>query len=336
MSAQGAWSRWRSVFSALALLGVSACGPSDPSDAPAAVSADPAPGGPLVPVLPAPRVPAADSSGTLTWTGCDISKKAYMAEAVEAYEKATGIRIVVTGGGATRGIRATVGGQSDLGGACRQCLPDDFPDEEGGARLTHVAWDALVFFTHPKNTVDGLSSAQAMQILLGEIRDWRELGGEPNRILPAFRRQTVAGKLSGVGYMTRLMLFGDPTIDYTDEAIFHRSSGPIEEFVEGTPHSFAVTGVSSAARRDVKVLALDGVKPTKETISSGAYRLFRPLFLVTRGEPQGEALAFLDWITSPEGQEVLSLQGTVNLEEGMKLGAEYAHWPADPDLIRNR
>ena len=97
MSAEGAWSRWRSVFSALALLGVSACGPSDPNDGPAPGSADPAAGA-IVPVLLPPPAPASDSRDTLTWTGCDISKKAYMAEAVEAYEAATGIRIVVTGG----------------------------------------------------------------------------------------------------------------------------------------------------------------------------------------------------------------------------------------------
>ena len=54
------------------------------------------------------------------------------------------------------------------------------------------------------------------------------------------------GKISGVGYMTRLLLFGEPGVDYTEEALFFTSSGPIEEYVEATPFAFAVTGVSIA------------------------------------------------------------------------------------------
>ena len=272
----------------------------------------------------------------LAWTGCGISKKAYMLEAAAAYRKATGVEIIVTGGGATRGIRATAGGQSDIGGSCRHCLPER-SDQEKGVVLTQVAWDALVFFTHPGTRVDGITLDQAKAVLRGTITNWRELGGADVAIIPAFRRQTKQGKLSGVGYMTRLMLFDDPTIDYTHNAIFHVSSGPLEDFVEKTPHSFAVTGVSSAKKRlpRVKILRLDGVAPTKENIRSGDYRLFRPLYLVSRGKPAGLAKEFLDWIVGPEGQAVLSRAGTVTLGEGADLKKKFRHWPADTSVIRN-
>jgi phosphate transport system substrate-binding protein len=284
--------------------------------------------------------PAADieeepSATVLSWTGCGISKKAYMTEAAKEYFKATGVSIVVTGGGATRGIRATVGGLSDIGGTCRHCLPEQFPDTEEGAVLTHVAWDALVFFTHPENPVSDLTRQQAKDVLKGKVTNWRELGGEDEKIVPSFRRQTVRGKLSGVGYMTRLMLFGNPMEDYTEDAIFHTSSGPLEEFVESTEYAFGVTGVSSARKRTVKILALDGMDPTHENIASGDYPLFRPLYLVTKGPPSGAAKEFLDWILSDKGQAVLSHAGTVNLAEGAALKARFGHWPADTSVIWN-
>jgi phosphate transport system substrate-binding protein len=283
---------------------------------------------------PTATEPAEKKQRTISWTGCDVSKKAYMARAAEEYEKLTGIRIVVTGGGATRGIRATAGGQSDIGGTCRHCLPAD-AEEETGAVMTHVAWDALVFFTHPDNPVGDISTDEAKKILTGKIRNWSDVGGPDAQIVPAFRRQTAHGKLSGVGYMTRLLLFGDVEQDYTNDALFHRSSGPIEQFVESTEFSFAVTGVSSAKKRKVKILSLDGVHPRdKHNIQSGAYRLFRPLYLVTKGEPTGETKKFLDWILSDTGQQVLSAAGTVNLAEGAKLKRLYGHWPADV-TIRN-
>ncbi|MHC4952966.1 MAG: phosphate ABC transporter substrate-binding protein [Planctomycetota bacterium] len=286
--------------------------------------------------------PGASPSGESTarakvsWTGCDISKKAYMTEAAAAYQEKTGVEIVVTGGGATRGIRSTAGGGSDIGGTCRHCLPD-VSDEEEGAVMTHVAWDALVFFTHPDNPVRGISQKQAQRILTGSITNWRQLAPEwpDEKIVPAFRKQTVLGKLSGVGFMTRLLLFRDTTVEYTNDAMFHRSSGPIESFVETMRFSFAVTGVSSANKRKVRILELDGVAPTKEAIASGDYPLFRPLYLVTKGEPKGEAKKFLDWIVGPEGQKVLSDAGTVNLEEGAALRSKFKHWPQDKSLIRN-
>ena len=284
------------------------------------------------PVVP-PREPAAQR--TISWTGCDISRKAYMVEAAAAYQASTGVTIVVTGGGATRGIRATAGGQFDIGGTCRHFLPD-VASQEKGALLTHVAWDALVFFTHNDNPVDSITTEQAKLILRGKIDNWGKVGGPDEKIFTAFRRQTKQGKLSGVGFMTRLLLFGNADQDYTTEALFYRSSRPIEQFVESTPFSFAVTGVSSAKKRDVKILALDGVDPTdKRKLMAGDYKLFRPLYLVTRGPPQGEVLKFLDWITGPEGQKVLSDEGTVNLTEGAELKKKYRHWPADKGLIRN-
>ena len=327
------------------LLVLGACGgdaaepPADGAGAPVDEVADEVADGGAVPVgadaASATQVaaPAPADDGRIVWTGCDISKTAYMAEAVAAYEATHDQEIIVTGGGATRGIRATVGGMSDLGGTCRHTLEDDFPEDEGGALLTHVAWDALVFFTHPDNEVDDISREQAKAVLRGEITDWSELGGEPGRIKAVFRQQTVEGKLSGVGYMTRLLLFDDPTVDYTSDALFLRSSGPVEQFVEETPGSFAVTGISSALRRDVKRLSVEGVEAEPDTIASGDYPLVRPLYLVTRGEPTGPVLEFLDWMVSDAGQAVLEAEGTVSLAQGKDLAAAFPYWP---DNVRNR
>jgi phosphate transport system substrate-binding protein len=298
-------------------------------------------------VGPRPEVPQAQAEGaspstegdperevTLSWTGCGVSKTAYMTEAAAAYKAKRGVAIIVTGGGATRGIRATAGGLSDIGGTCRCCLPDS-SDQEDGALLTHVGWDALVFFTHRDSSVKTITLDQAKAVLLGGISNWSELGGPDERIIRIFRRQTREGKLSGVGYMTRLLVFGDPEIDFTTDALFERSSDPVERFVERTEHSFAVTGVSSARKRDVHILELDGIAPSKENIANGTYKLFRPLYLVTRGEPTGPVKDFLDWIVGPEGQAVLSAAGTVNRREGKALEPLFRHWPGKPGLVRN-
>jgi len=295
------------------------------------------PDGPNAQPIPDASAPAENSGSrvTITWTGCDISKKAYMLKAASEYTKLTGVEIVVTGGGATRGIRATAGGSSDIGGTCRHCLPKNVT-EERDAVMTLVAWDALVFCTHRSNRVDSITKEQAKRILKGEIKNWSDINKDVDAlIVPAFRVQTKAGKLSGVGYMTRLLLFNNTDEQYTKNAIFHRSSGPIEKFVEATPYSFAVTGVSSANKRHFNVLKLNGVTPGVEEIASGDYPLYRPLYLVTKGRPSGAAGKFIDWIVGPEGQAVLKEAGTVNLKDGAKLKKEYKHWPDDTGRIWN-
>lgn len=286
----------------------------------------------VIPVEKSMDYKAGDNSPKLIWTGCGITQKAFMGAAALEYEEQTGIMIEITGGGATKGIRATAGGTSDMGGTCRVALPEKYPGEN--VLLTHVAWDALVFITHNSNPIDGITTQQAKDILLGKITNWKELGGPDQRIIPVLRVQDETGKLSGVGYMTRLMLFGDVDMNFTEDAVFKTSSGPVEEYVESTPFTFAVSGISSSRKRDLKIMKLDGMEPSKENIILGEYPLFRPLYLATSVEPTGEVDNFIEWILGEDGQRVISAQDTVNLEEGRGLKEKFRYWH-NTYMIRN-
>lgn len=269
-------------------------------------------------------VPIGKKIEAITFKGCSITRRAFMTEAARAYEKKTGIRINVIGGGATLGIRSTIAGDTEMGGTCRPPLPDRF-NEEKGSYLTHVAWDALVFITHTSNPVNNITLNQAKDILLGRITNWKELGGPNKRIILVLRAQNPeeGEEYSGVGYMLRLMLFEGSEIEFSKNAIYVRDSEKVEEIIETTPYTFAVTGVSSAKKRGLKVLSLNGIEPTKGNIASGAYPLFRPLFIVTKGKPAGKVKDFIDWLLSKEGQKLISDEGTVNLEEGNELKKKF-------------
>ena len=57
-----------------------------------------------------------DPQRVITWRGCGISKKAFMAHAAEVYEQRTGVRVELSGGGAALGIQAAGEGAADFGG----------------------------------------------------------------------------------------------------------------------------------------------------------------------------------------------------------------------------
>jgi len=260
---------------------------------------------------------AAPAKQRLSYSGCGITKKAFMAELASAFEGDTGITVHVAGGGATKGIVNAAAATTDLGGGCRHKLTG--PDE-AAARQHHVAWDALVVIVHPDNPLNTLSSSQLRQVLTGQVTRWSELGlNSAEEILVGTRN----GKISGVGRMVRELIFGDLAADYVASSLVFPSSGPLEQAIESTPQMIAVTGISSAKKRQVKVLPIDGVEPSYVNIANGTYPYFRPLFLYTHTDPGPEALQFIHFARSAEGQEIIRGQGTVNLEDGDMLRHRY-------------
>ncbi len=202
----------------------------------------------------------------LTWTGCGITKKAFMAEVSKAYEQATGIKIKLSGGGATKGIRFVNSKLSDLGGHCRPALVNRFKDEEGMVFMVVVAWDALVPIVHKDNPIDSI-------------------------------------------------------------AIQLQSSGPVEKKVESEISAIAIAGISSAKKRNVKILAIDGKKATSQNIASGVYSTFRPLYIsYALTAKMSKTKAFIAWILSDAGQEIIEKNGTVSLRMGIGLKDRFKYW----------
>lgn len=249
----------------------------------------------------------------LKWVGCGITKKAFMKELAKAYEKKTGTKIVIKGGGATKGIRAVAAGLADLGGTCRHKID---VAEEKATKLHHVAWDALVVIVKKDNPIDSITSAQVKDVLIGKITNWKDLGG-PDTAINLYVRK---GKIGGVGLMARKMLFNNPDQDFSSSAKVLKSSGPLERGIAGDAQGIGISGISSVSKNEkLKMLKVDGAAPTKENIMAGKYPFYRQLYLTTKGEPSGEIKNFIDFAKSDEGQSIISKQGTVNLEEGKAL-----------------
>ncbi len=256
----------------------------------------------------------AHREGGLLWVGCGISKKSYMIAAAKAFTKKTGIEIKVEGGGATRGIRDVAAGKADFGGSCRFVIPG--VASEMGDVLKPVAWDALVVIADKGNPVKNITLDQVRGVYLGKITNWKQLGG-PNRPIHLFVRR---GKISGVGRTIRKLVFGNYNQNFAAAKTF-RSSGPLEKAVEKDPDAIAMTGISSARKRNVDILALNGKRPTYDNIRDGKYVLYRPLYLVINPDSPkiAEVNRFVQFIYSPEGRRVIRRNGVVPYMDALQL-----------------
>jgi phosphate transport system substrate-binding protein len=265
--------------------------------------------------FPGLSVAVQQQDASLLWAGCGITKKAFMAELAKAYEKKTGIKVNLKGGGATKGIRNAMKGEIDIGGACRPII-EGHPKERNAYQVP-VAWDALVVIVHPKNPVETISVRQLQDIYLGKIKNWNQLGGWDKPIELYIRR----GKISGVGRTLRELVFANFEQSFPGATHITKSSGPLEKGVQQNMLGIGTTGISSAKRRKVKILKLNGKSPSYENIKSGASVLYRPLYLVTKGRGSSDKKVkdFITFALSREGREVIKSAGSVPYSDAMGL-----------------
>ncbi len=258
---------------------------------------------------------AISRDNSILWAGCGITKKAFMAELAKAYTKKTGIKVNLKGGGATKGIRKAMAGSIDIGGACRAII-EGHPQERSAYQVP-VAWDALAVIVHPSNPVSSISLQQLKDIYLGKITNWKQLGGW-DKPLELYARR---GKFSGVGRTLRELVFANFDQAFPGAKHVVKSSGPVEKGIQKNVLGIGTTGISSAKRRKVKLMKLNGKEPSYENIKSGAYVLYRPLYLVTRGKSSSDKKVkdFITFALSRQGREIIRKAGTVPYSDAMGL-----------------
>jgi phosphate transport system substrate-binding protein len=253
----------------------------------------------------------------VTWVGCEVTKRAFMDELVKAYEAQTGIQVVLGGGGATRGIRDVASRLANLGGTCRNPLD---VESERDAVLLPIAWDALVIVVHKDNPLTEITREQVAQVFTRKVTRWSHLNPAADDV--EIKLHVREGKVSGVGYMERLLLFHDLELDYGPNCCSHKSTEPLEAALAKDPHGIGISGISSAARQPgLKMLTLDGVRPSAANLINGKYELIRPLYLTIHKDhtKSGPAADFVKFALSAKGQQVIAATGTVPMA---KIGDE--------------
>ena len=188
--------------------------------------------------------------------------------------------------------------------------------------MTPIGSEAFVFFVNSKNPVTRLTVEQVRGIYTGAITNWSQVGGRRQSIRP-FQRAENSGSQSA---LQRLM--GDlPLIEPEEEDRVAGMGGIIREvasyrnYRNAIGFSFRYYATEMVRNGDIRLLALDGVEPTKETIRDSTYPISSYFYAVTAapiGKPAPEErnetmAAFLNWILSPQGQTLVEETGYVGL-----------------------
>ena len=216
------------------------------------------------------------------------------------------VNISVRGGGSGVGIAALIDGTCDIAMASRPMKTKELKSARGkgiNPLATVIAKDGIAIIVHPSNPLAEITLAQLKDIYTGKISNWKDVGGKPGKIV-VISRDVASGTFE---VFKKIVLKGAKT---RADALMLASNKAVATTVEKTPGAIGYVGLGYISSK-VKALAVDGVEPTKETVVSGKYKLARPLYLYTDGKPTGLAKEFIDFVLSPEGQEIVDKIGFV-------------------------
>ena len=254
-------------------------------------------------------VSPAYSDDYLTVSGCSVSYIGYLKDLAQEYERRTGIKVFVRGGGTVGGLENLREGKVDFAATCRNRIEGDPEDVE----FIQAAWDALVFIVHKSNPIKNISIKDVKGIYAGRITNWKQLGGN-NVAIKVFIARTTRS-LQGIEASLRdMVLDGNSPVEGPNIKLVP-TGGMVEQTVEKTPDGFAASGFTSARKRNVKILRLNGISATKENIIKNRYKLRRPLFLVAPKNPEPKVKKFLDFALSREGQRFIGSLGVLSLKD---------------------
>ncbi|MEK4426623.1 PstS family phosphate ABC transporter substrate-binding protein [Solibacillus sp. FSL K6-1523] len=183
-------------------------------------------------------------------------------------------------------------------------------------KLTPIGKEAFVFFVNAKNNINNLTLEQIKDIYAGEITNWSQVGGKKDAIR-AFQRPQDSGSQTA---LQRLM--GDkPIVEAPSENIATGMGGIINEvskyknYKNAIGYTFRYYSNEMVRSKEIKLLEIDGVAPTKETIRANTYPITSDFYIVTTGDENTHVQAFIDWILSEEGQRLVEQAGYVPVTE---------------------
>jgi phosphate transport system substrate-binding protein len=181
-----------------------------------------------------------------------------------------------------------------------------------------VGEDAVALIVS-KDVYDGgvrsLSKQQAKDIYEGKVTNWKDVGG-PDKRIAFFNKEPGRGTWEVFVHW----VYGSPKA--APPVSFPEVGGNEEtrNKVASTPGSLSQLSSSWADGKTVFALSLKDdagtdVPPTTENVATRKYPMSRPLFLLTNGEPTGPAKAFVDFMLTPRGQELVRKHGYLSLDQ---------------------
>ena len=250
---------------------------------------------------------AAGLSGTVGTNG-STSMESVIGGLSEAFMGSnSGVTVSYDPTGSGTGIQAVIDGTTDIGLSSR-ALKDE--EKAEGLVETTVALDGIAIIVNKDNPVENLTLEQIAGLATGEIANWSEVGGNDAEVVMEGRE---AGSGTRDGFESIVGV--EDVCKYANEST---STGAVIANVSSNVNAIGYASLSAVENDEtVKVVTVDGVAPSEETVLDGSYKIQRPFVFVTKdGTALSEAAqAFFDFATSADANDIIRGAGAVPVAE---------------------
>jgi phosphate transport system substrate-binding protein len=252
-----------------------------------------------------------DISGSISIEGSSTVQPITQAAAELFAEENRGARIEVGGAGTSDGFEAFCQGDTQISDASRPIdVAEEVPVcEENGVEFIEipVAFDGISVVANPQNDWASDVTSEELKTMWepqaeGRITSWNQVRPEwPDRELSLYGPGTESGTYE---FFNEVIVGNEEEVNRSDYEA-SEDDNVLVQGVSGDENALGYFGYSYYANNQdlLKVLAVDGVEPTEETIRSGEYLLSRPLFIYvsTKALQNNDAMKpFVDFYLSEQ------------------------------------
>src|SRR5438477_9819995 len=209
--------------------------------------------------------------------------------------------------GSTTGIAAIIDGTAEIGMSSRRAESSEVgaaASKGKNMKPTIVAYDGIAVIVNSANSVKTLTKKQVEQIFAGDVTDWSAVGGSGGRI-SIYTRNTSSGTYSDFKELAMKKR------DYAGGSQKMAGNEQIAAEVGKNPNGVGYVGLAYTKASGIKVMPIDGVLPSVQSVHAKTYPYARPTFYYTNGEPGGLAKQFLDFTIGSAGQKIVAQVGFV-------------------------
>lgn len=230
--------------------------------------------------------------------------------AAEELRRTKGLDIMAQGGGSTRGFEDCIAGRNSLGAMARELTPE----EKVRVTAFPIAYDGVGIVVHASNQVAGLTTEQLQKIYRKEITNWSSFSGRDERIVVVHKAE---GHATREVFMNYTGLTPDEMTRFTD--VTAGDNAQVIRVIANTANAIGYVSLgevikAAEAGQPVRLVRFNGIDPVMENVTNKTYPLFHPLYLISKGEPQGGSRVLLDFLRSAEGKAIIRQGNYVPLE----------------------
>ena len=224
------------------------------------------------------------------------------------------ISIYVSSAGSGAGVKSILDNTASFGMLARK-IRDNEKSQMTNYKEFLVASDALTVSVNAKNPItkikDNLDSDTIRKIFSGEYKYWSDVDAS----LPQKEIVVIIRDLSGGAYeVFQESIMGETQI--SPNAIQSPSMGALGTKIVENENAigYASYGVYNQNKDNLFAFKVDGVEPTKENILNGQYKIQRPLMFIKNSELSESENAFVNYIFSGIGKQIVEENGYIPVE----------------------